>query len=269
MNLKKPFLIAGFLTCLFSLLLQLGTAGLLQQKVDSLAALTGSVSSQTLEAFPEMKAVDELRSKDPASANQFMRSAADEKPPGLAIGYLAVMETLILLSLGLMLLSMVIGNRAQGLVQGGVTAFFSLISLVVAFVLLEAAIAKLTLMVSLFLAAPFGTLAYLGAFGSFKVGAASATLGLLLLLKFGLAGLLFLAHPRFFQNKGLIFLGFCIALAIVVTAFLHGMVPGILASIADAVAAIIIAMIAILFSVFYFITSLPGIYRAMKSLRPA
>lgn len=264
MKLNKAFLIAAFLACLLSLLLQLGTAGFLQTKLNNSDFINSSKLSETAQIFPQLDSVSNLPQK---TINEFLDKSS-KKPPGIGISFLAMLELLVILSLGLMVLSTVIGARLQGLIQGGVTLLSSLVVTVTAFAMLFMAIGKLTVMVSLFSSPPFGTLAYVAGYGSFKVTAATATLGLLLLLKMGLLGLLILANPRFLQNKGIVWLIATTIVAIFITAFLHGIVPGILVSIADAIAAIITAILVLIWSIFFIIFSFPGIIRAFKSLIP-
>src|SRR5205809_670405 len=90
----------------------------------------------------------------------------------------------------------------------------------VAFVMLLVAFVELLVMVTLFLAVPFGTIAYLVLWGFFPVGDAAALLGLLLFLKLVFAALLILAQPRFLQNKGLVLLLVTTLLCNVILAFL-------------------------------------------------
>jgi hypothetical protein len=124
---------------------------------------------------------------------------------------------------------------------------------------------ELTVLVSLFLAAPFGTLAYLAVWGFFPVGEAAVLLGLVLLLKLVWAGLLVLAQPRFLQNKGLVLLMLTTLLCTVLLEFLHRLVPGILVSITDDVGALVFAVVAIVWSLVLLIGSIPAIVKALRT----
>jgi hypothetical protein len=50
----------------------------------------------------------------------------------------------------------------------------------------------------------------------------------------------------------------------VIVSFLHGLVPTILVSITDAIAAIIVAILAALWAVFFLIGSIPSIVKTIK-----
>ena len=120
-------------------------------------------------------------------------------------------------------------------------------------------------MVTLLLAFPFGTIAYLIIWGSFPRGEAAAVLALLMFLKLVFAGTLVAAQPRFVQNKGLVALVLTSLVANVVVAFLHALVPGVLVSILDAVAAIVVAIVAIVWAIVLLIGSIPAIVTAVRA----
>src|SRR6185369_17388454 len=100
------------------------------------------------------------------------------------------------------------------------TLIFSILLILLALVLLFIAIAKLILMVTLLLAFPFGTIAYLIIWGSFPRGEAAVILSLLMFLKLVFAGMLVAAQQRFIQNKGLVALVITTLVANLVVAFL-------------------------------------------------
>ena len=82
----------------------------------------------------------------------------------------------------------------------------AIIVILVGILVVVAAIAKLVFMVTLFLAPPFGTIAYFALFGFFPKGGALALLSTLMALKLAFCVMLFLAQQRFVQNKGLVLL---------------------------------------------------------------
>jgi hypothetical protein len=131
-------------------------------------------------------------------------------------------------------------------------------------VLIIAAIAVLVLMVSLLVAAPFGTLTYLAIFGFFDRAGAGIALSVLMLLKLGFVVVLVLAQPRFLQNLGLVLLVLTSLLATVIVGFLHGIVPRFLVSITDAIAAIAVAVLAVIWAVVLLTGALPAIVRALR-----
>jgi hypothetical protein len=155
-------------------------------------------------------------------------------------------------------------ERIHGRVQGFVTLFVSLSVLLTAIVKIGTAIAALVLMVTLFLAIPFGTIIYLIAYGSFDRGLAGVMLSAIMMLKFLFAGSLVFAHQGFLKMKGLVLIVVTSLIAGVVVSFLHGLVPTVLVSITDAIAGIIVAFLAALWALFFLIGSIPSIVKSMK-----
>src|SRR6266540_3079803 len=126
------------------------------------------------------------------------------------------------------------------------------------------ALMELLIMVGLFFAFPFGTIAYLAIWGFFPRGDAAVILSLLMFLKLVFAGFLILAQPRFLQNKGLVALIVTSLVANIVVAFLHGFVPIILVSIVDDLAAVIFAIVAIIWAIILLIGSIPAVVKSVR-----
>ncbi|MEY6433748.1 hypothetical protein ABC977_15190 [Thioalkalicoccus limnaeus] len=184
--------------------------------------------------------------------------------PGLGIPYLALYDAILLYSLALMASALVAPARLQGRLQGILSLLFFLVLLVAGVLLVLVALAKLILMISLFVAVPFGTIAYLAVYADFPVGVARATLGILMTLKLAMVVSLLLAHQRFLENKGLVIL---IAISLVLNllvAFLHALVPGLLVSILDAAAAILVGLVAAIWALLALVGSLMAIVKALK-----
>ncbi|PWR06112.1 hypothetical protein DKT69_37510 [Micromonospora sicca] len=242
-ELRKPFLLLALLAVLLVVGLELGAA-LLTGGGDAGGALRDSAGQLDVELG------------DVGSVTQ---------PSGRGTGYLALIDVVALWTTGLFCLSLVVPDRIQGRVQGLATLVFAVLLLIASVVLLLVAFVELTVLVSLFLAAPFGTLAYLAVWGFFPVGEAAVLLGLVLLLKLVWAGLLVLAQPRFLQNKGLVLLMLTTLLCTVLLEFLHRLVPGILVSITDDVGALVFAVVAIVWSLVLLIGSIPAIVKAVRT----
>ena len=188
-----------------------------------------------------------------------------ERPSGLGIPYLALVDAAALFTVGLMAAGLVVPQRLHGRLQGVVTLVFSILLLLAAIGLLVLAIAKVVLMVTLLLAFPFGTIAYLIGFGFFPRGTAIVILSLLMFLKFVFAGALTAAQPRFLQNKGLVLLTLTSLLCTAVVSFLHGIVPGVLVSITDAIAGIVCAVAAIIWAVVLLVGAVVAIVTAARA----
>ncbi|WP_020576025.1 hypothetical protein [Actinopolymorpha alba] len=186
------------------------------------------------------------------------------EPPGRAIGYLALVDVILLYSIALMAVGLVVPDRLHGRLQGILTLVGSIVLILVAIVLLLITIVELSIMVSLFLATPFGTIAYLAVWGYFPRSDASIVLSLLMALKLIFALALVLAHQRFLQNKGLVLLVLTSFLCNVIVAFLHGFVPIVVVSIVDDLAAAVLAVVAIVWALVLLIGSIPAIVKAAR-----
>jgi hypothetical protein len=184
-------------------------------------------------------------------------------PPGFAIPYTALLDGLVLFAVALIALPLIIPDRLHGNIQGIISLIVSLVVLIVAIFMILAAFMLLMLMIGLFTAAPFGTIAYFALWGFFNRGGATAVLGLLMLLKLGFAVCLILAHPGFLKNKGLVLIVFTSLLANVIIGFLHGFVPIFLVSITDMIAAIISAILAAIWAIFLLIGAIISIVKVI------
>lgn len=183
--------------------------------------------------------------------------------PGKGILSLAFLDGMLLYATLLMGIALVIPERVQGRVQGLVTLIFSVLILLADFFMIIGVLTLLIVMVTLLLSPIFGTLAYFVAFGFFSTDAARITLGLVMTLKLFFAGCLFVAHQRFLQNKGLVMMILTSLVATFIIAFLHGLVPGFLVSITDAIGAIIVGILALIWAILLLISSVSSILKAI------
>ncbi len=190
-------------------------------------------------------------------------------PPGLGVPYLALLDGLLFFIVILMALPLplLLPDRLHAKLQGIATLIVSFFSLLGGIVMIIVALTLVMIMVSLLLAVPFGTIAYLAIYGDFDTTPAQVILNLLLLLKIIGAVCLVLAHQRFLQNKGLVLLILTSLIGNLIIAFLHALVPTPLVSITDAVAAIIVAILAVIWAILLLIGSLPAIFKAINITR--
>lgn len=188
-----------------------------------------------------------------------------QTPPGRGIPYLALVDGVVLFTIALMGLGLLLPARLHGRIQGIVTLIFAILLTIGAVGLAIVAVGRLILMVSLLFAPPFGTIAYLILWGSFPRGEASVLLSLLMFLKLVFGGSLLLAQPRFLQNKGLVALVLTSLLCTIAAEFLHGLVPIVLVSILDDIAAIVFAVVGAIWGVVLLIGAIPAIVKAAKA----
>jgi hypothetical protein len=242
MGLRKPLLLLAMLAIILVVLVELAS-GLVLGGADASAQLQGA--------------------SDAAGAPVDVAGGVTQ-PPGRGIMYLALIDVVALYTTGLFTISLVVPERIQGRAQGVATLIGSIILIIVSIVLLIIAFIELMIMISLFFAFPFGTLAYLAIWGFFPVGKASVIIGLLMFLKLAWAVLLIIAQPRFLQNKGLVVLILTSLVCTVCLEFLHGLVPLILVSIVDDVGAIIFSITGIVWGIVLLVGAIPAIVKAIR-----
>lgn len=253
---RPPFFLAIILIAL-AILIELGTGialGSGTPQSNDLASLIPRDDPELIATFNDLE-----------EEGQLSNLASQDTPPGIAIPYLALVDGIVLFTVVLMAATLLIPHSIHGRVQGLATLIFSILLLFLALSLALAALSAVLLMVGLFLAAPFGTLAYLATFGFFNRGGASVALSLLMALKLGFAISLVVAQQRFLENRGLVFLLLTSLITNVIVSLLHGFVPGFLVSITDAIAALVVAILAILWSLFLLLGSLGSLPRAVRS----
>ena len=196
-----------------------------------------------------------------------IQNAVNQPTPGWGIQYLAILDLLLIygaLEIGLGLL---LPRGLVGRLQGIVTLVGSFLGCFGVIVMAFFALTLLVLMVTLLLAVPFGTIAYVAAWGDFPTGDAEATLALLMFLKIAFVVLLVLAEQRFLKNKGLMILSGLAIGATWVIAFLIAFPPSLLAAITDILGALVVAIVGIIWLLLLFIGSLLATIAAIRSAR--
>lgn len=256
-GLRTPLYIVALVLLLLAVLMELGSPW-----AERILSGAGSVTSQ-LEGMDTAVLAEKL-GIDQGDVEGAISEATGEKPPGMGVPALVLLDGLLLFTVALMGASLILPERIHGRVQGIVTLVVSLLVLLAAIGLAFKAFALLMLMVTLLLAIPFGTLVYLVKYGSFDRGSAAAILSAVMLLKLGFAGFLAFAQQRFLAMKGLVLIVITSLVAVLVVTFLHGLVPGILVSITDAIAAIGVSVLAILWAAFLLLGSIISVIKAIK-----
>jgi hypothetical protein len=184
--------------------------------------------------------------------------------PGLGIRYLALLDGLVLFTAALIGAEVIVPKSVSGRIQGIGTAIVSILVLLAAIGSIFAALTLLIIMVTLLLAPIFGTIAYFIVFAPFDRTGASVALSTIMLLKIGFAVCLVLAQQRFLQIKGLVMIIGTSLLASVIVSFLQGFVPIFLVRITDAVGAIIVAILAVIWAIVFLIDAIPAIIKALQ-----
>jgi len=181
----------------------------------------------------------------------------------MAIPQTALLDGLVLFTVILMGAHFLLTDRVSGKLQGIASLIVSILALLGGIALLFFDITKVLLMVSLFISAPFGTIAYLVIWGSFNRDGATAALSASMGLKIAFVILLMLAQQRFIQNKGLVLIILTSLVTNVIIGFLHGFVPIILVSITDGIGAIIATILALVWAIAMLIGAIIAIVKAI------
>ena len=252
-GLRKPFFIAALVLITLVVLVELGSLGVLGDG--------GPVNFEDL--LPESGEVRDAY-EDEIDREELARILSADRPPGRAIPHMALLDGSVLFTVALMGAGLLLREQIHGRVQGCVTLIYSLLTVVGGIFMIIAAVILVLTMVSLLLAAPFGTLAYLAAFGFFNRTGASVALGLVMTLKLAFAICLVLAHQRFLQNRGLVLLILTSLMGNVIISFLHGFVPRFLVSITDGIAAIIVALLAVIWGLVLLVGAVISVVKLIR-----
>ncbi len=258
-ELRKPFFVVALVLMALVVLIEIGSGFALHGKLPS----DGSSAMDAIQSMPLPDAIRNIIGDVNASDVDAIASGSSSIP-GMGIPYMALLDGMVLFTVGLVASSLIITDRVQGRVQGCATAILSILLILACIGLFFAALLMLLLMVALLLAVPFGTIVYLAVYGFFDRGGASAVLSVLMLLKIGFAVFLVLAQQRFLQNRGLVLLVISSLVANIVISFLQGFVPIILVSITDAVGAIIMSVCGCIWWILALIGAIPAILRILR-----
>lgn len=186
--------------------------------------------------------------------------------PGWGIRYLAILDLMLLYTTVTMALGLLVPRAVVGRIQGVVALVLSFVGCLGTIGLAFLALGMLILMVSLLVAAPFGTIAYMVAWGHFPSDQAEATLALVMVLKLAFCVLLLVAAQGFLKNIWFLILTGLSLAATWLVAFLIGFPPFFLVSIADVIAALVIAVVGIIWLLMLFIGSILSLVPLIRSV---
>ena len=255
-RLRTPFFVVA--TLLIALVVCLETGSPYLQRLRFLERIFAA-SEVSLEQLLREQLADQDLDEDEMREILAEALANQEKPPGLGLPAMALLDGIVMFTVGLMGLALVVPERIHVKYQGVATLIFSITILLLAIVGIMLAMVLLFIMIALLLAFPFGTIFYLIKWGMFPKGQAMAMLGFISMLRLGFAVCLVLAHQRFIQNKGLVLMLLTAMLGGIIVTFLHGIMPSVLVSITDAVAAIVVCILAAIWAIILLIGSIVSI----------
>lgn len=186
-----------------------------------------------------------------------------ERTVGLAIPALALLDGLTMAALAGMAFG-IVNPGLQGKVVAPSNLVVSFVIVIVAVASIVTTLALIGLMISLLLAAPFGTITYFVRWGFFPRSAAQGVLAAVLLLRLVTSGCLVAAMPRVRKQVRLLAMMATGYVAHFLVAILHALVPLPLVSITDAVAAIVVAIMATGWALVVFLWSTQGLARLVR-----
>lgn len=191
-------------------------------------------------------------------------ASSEDGPPGMGIPYLLLVDVFLLTNLVILALASLFPTGSIGRAKWVILLVVSILALIGAVIGIIAAFVLLLLMIGLFLAIPFGTLVYLALFGGFPQGDAATVIAIVFVLKVLVVVALILAqHLRLFLTNGpQIRLLLTSALATAVVCVLHGIVPGFLASITDAIAAIVVGILGVIYAIRYLVGAILALVKS-------
>jgi hypothetical protein len=203
---------------------------------------------------------------DSPDIEQLVQRAVEKgAPPGQGLRGLALLDGVLLFNVGILFAGLWLHDRVYAKTQGVVTLAFMLITLLGGLAFLLLTIALLLLMVGLFLAVPFGTLAYFAGWGFFDVGSAAVALSLGFVLKLiAVVGAL-LSQPEFLRMKGFMALGATSLVGSLLISFLQGEFPLPLVSMTDALGAIIVVILALVWAFVQLLGSISSVLKALRT----
>jgi len=191
-------------------------------------------------------------------------SQTDLTSPGLGILMLSFMDGIVCFTLLMMTLAVVVPARVFGAIQGIITFIIMLLTLIGGIVSIFVAVGLLVLMITLLAAVPFGTAVYFATYADFEVNEARIALAAIFFLKTVGVICIFLAQQKFLAVKGLVFLLLSSFLVGFIVSLLHAFPPGFLVSITDAIAAIVVGIIAVIWALVKLIGSIPGVIKGLR-----
>ena len=271
-RLRVPFLVLAILLVLAMVLAEAGLSQYQRQLGELLNRLrppqsgSAAANEQDLLRFfpPEQQGPLKKLLKESRSAQDTAGEAASLQAIGYGLRYLWLVDGTLLFSLLLIGLGVILPPAWQARIQGGLTLVYALFVLIMAVLMILEALALVILMIALLLAFPFGTIAYMIIWGHFNRGGAAAVLAAFFTLKLIAAGSVLLAHQRFLQNLGLVLAILLALVANIIVSFLHGLVPGFLVSISDAIAGIVVAIVGVILAVIMLISAVLSIVAALR-----
>lgn len=188
----------------------------------------------------------------------------EPSPPGRGIPALAFVDGLLLLQVGLLAFDALRAGRLARWINGPGVLVASIVVILASIVALFTALGLLILMVSVFMALPFGPAIYAAIWGGFERSTALGLLSTTLLLRI-VAGVLLVLYDQAMLGKvRLLLLFFTCLVGDIIVSFLLAIVPGLLSAITDGIAAIVMAVVGLIWAIILLIPGAVGTLRLIR-----
>jgi hypothetical protein len=194
-----------------------------------------------------------------------LRDEGTPEPIGMAIPIAVAIDIALLSRIGLTAFGNVVSGFWQGKLDGIVTFIVGLILLISGIAAALAALGVLMLMLGLFFSVPFGTAIYMAIFGGFGRAEAAAVLSLVMVFKITSLVLFVIWNLRVVKSLGIVLLAATSLIMTALIGLLHGIVPGPLVSITDAIGAIIVGIVSLIWGIVLLILGLIAFINAIRA----
>jgi hypothetical protein len=190
----------------------------------------------------------------------------DEGRPGLGLAALFFFDVLVIFSFVTLALQVIGLGAFTGRVQFLTSLVVAIVFIFIGIGLVISAFTVLTVMLSLLLSVPFGTIVYFAVFGDFDTDRSRLILGLVMAFQIGGLIMVALAAPGILKNLQLMLLSGASVLFAFLLGFLHAFPPNFLVSIVDAIAAIVFGIVG---TIWFLLLLFSGIASLLRTVRGA
>lgn len=194
-----------------------------------------------------------------------LRREGTPEPVGMAIPIAVAIDAALLSRIGLTAFGNVISGFWQGKLDGLVTFVVGVILVISGFRAIVVALGLLMLMLGLFFSVPFGTAVYMALFGGFGRAEAAAVLSLVMTLKIISLVLFVVWNVRVVKSLGIVLLAATSLIMTALIGLLHGIVPGPLVSITDAIGAIVVGIVSLIWGIVLLILGLIAFINGIRA----
>ena len=192
------------------------------------------------------------------------QAAGHPQPAGLAIGYQALVDGLLLVMVVLAGFALRSADPDAGSALGAASLTAAMVAILGGIFMVDVAVGRLRSVVALFLSPPSGTLIYLTLFGFFNRYRSFVVLGVLVVAKLAFCVVLMEADHRFTRFRLLVGLMVTSVVMTVLVVGLLSVVPLTMVSITDSIAAVVVTVVGVVWAVVLLIASMSAVVSDLR-----